>query len=170
MSNRKHSQLPTLDPIILFPFRLLTFRRLFRIGKWAAVICILLGVLLALLHLVENVRGKKEWARVKAETEAKGISLNWSAYIPEPIPDEINFVAAPVVAHFQYKSDQPEHHPWQEEWGDESDFGELFRFNEGGVQAGVSFLLEGELAWPFMVIILQVRLRLLCLTLPRFVI
>jgi hypothetical protein len=77
----------------------------------------------------------------------KGIDLNWADYIPAPVPDARNFVASPVVAHFQYESDHPRYHPWQDEWGDKANFEALFRNGDGGVVASASFLRDGAQAW-----------------------
>jgi predicted Ser/Thr protein kinase len=51
--------------------------------------------LFALLHLVENWRGKAAWENRKSALEAKGAKLDWAAYIPPPIPDDQNIFKAP---------------------------------------------------------------------------
>jgi hypothetical protein len=147
MPNRKPKYLPTLGPVLLAPFRFFTIKRLFRIAKWSGCTLLLLGALLTLLYFVENRRGKSEWNKIKAAVEAKGISLNWADYIPDSIPDDINFVETPVVAYFQYDPDHPHYRPWQDRWGNESDFKQLFRFEGGGVKASESFILKGEQIW-----------------------
>lgn len=158
MPNWKTTQLPTLGPVLEFPFKFLfnaarkifgwfTRKRIRFIGKWGAVVAICLGTLLALLHFIENKRGKREWDRVKAELEAKGIPMDWRQQLPEPIPDELNFVAAPVIAHFQYRSTSPHHVPWQARWGDEAHFKRLLKRGEGGIYASESFIHEGETVW-----------------------
>ncbi len=51
----------------------------------------------------ENDYGRKEWARVKAELEAKGESLDWAAFVPEPVPDTENFMRTPFMEGTVYR-------------------------------------------------------------------
>jgi hypothetical protein len=51
--------------------------------------------LIALVYTVENIRGKRAWAKCKKELEAKGVVFNWNALIPPPVPDDQNFFKAP---------------------------------------------------------------------------
>ena len=44
--------------------------------------------LLVLFHVVENWRGRREWARVKAELAAKGESLDYASFSSPSVPDE----------------------------------------------------------------------------------
>lgn len=154
MINWTKTHLPTLGPVLEFPFESarrifgwFTLKRILFIGKWIAVGSICISALFALLYLIENKRGKKEWERVKTKLESEGVPMDWDQYIPEPIPDESNFVAAPVIAHFQYGPTNPQYVPWQDRWGDEEHFETLFQQSEGGVIASESFILKGELVW-----------------------
>jgi len=154
MIDWKTTQLPTLGPVLASPLRLT--RRMFRwfslsrfllLAKWAAITAVCISVLVVLLYFIENRRAKQEWEQIKNDLEAQGVPMDWNRNIPEPIPDEINFVLAPVIAHFQYKRNNPHHVPWQERWGSEEDFERLFQRNKGGVIGTESFLLRGEAIW-----------------------
>ena len=57
-----------------------------------------LAVLVALFYAEEDWRGWRAWDNCKREFAAKGIELNWSAYIPPPVPDDRNFFKAPKMA------------------------------------------------------------------------
>jgi hypothetical protein len=52
---------------------------------------------IALVYTEEDWRGKRAWKQCKAELEAKGAILDWSAFIPPPVPDEQNFFKAPGI-------------------------------------------------------------------------
>jgi hypothetical protein len=59
-----------------------------------------LAVLIALFYAEENWRGKRAWENCKSELMAKGEVLDWSAYIPPPVPREQNFFKAPKMAEW----------------------------------------------------------------------
>jgi len=65
--------------------------------RWLLFILIGLVVLTALFYAEENWRGKRAWENCKREFAAKGIKLNWSAYIPPPVPDDQNIFKAPKM-------------------------------------------------------------------------
>ncbi len=54
----------------------------------------------ALFYAEENWRGRRAWERCKRELEAKGAVLDWSAYIPLPVPDEKNIFKAPKMTEW----------------------------------------------------------------------
>jgi len=56
-----------------------------------------LAVLFLLFHLVENWRGKRAWEKWKASREALGDHYDLASYAPAPIPDELNFMAHPMM-------------------------------------------------------------------------
>jgi hypothetical protein len=57
--------------------------------------------LMVLFHLVENWRGRREWARVKTELTAKGEVLDYAAYLKPPVPPGQNVMEHPFMkAHF----------------------------------------------------------------------
>jgi hypothetical protein len=51
----------------------------------------------------QNEVGRAEWARVRAELEAKGEKLDWADFAPEPVPDEENFMRTPFMDAVAYK-------------------------------------------------------------------
>ena len=59
-----------------------------------------LATLIALFYAEEDWRGERAWENCKRELEAKGMVLDWSAYIPPPVPDDQNFFKAPKMAEW----------------------------------------------------------------------
>jgi len=57
-----------------------------------------LGAVLALFHLVENVRGRRAWEARKAAQEALGMRYDLASYAPPPVADADNFALAPCLA------------------------------------------------------------------------
>ncbi len=53
--------------------------------------------LIALFYAEENWRGKRAWEKCKSELAAKDVVLDWSAYIPPPVPDDQNIFKAPKM-------------------------------------------------------------------------
>jgi hypothetical protein len=64
---------------------------------------VILATLIAVFYAEENWRGKRAWEKCKRELEAKGEVLDWSAYIPAPIPDEQNIIKVPKMAEWFIK-------------------------------------------------------------------
>lgn len=56
--------------------------------------------LFALWYAEENWRGKRAWERCKGRLGAHGTSLEYSAYIPAPVPDEKNIFKAPMMTEW----------------------------------------------------------------------
>src|SRR6185436_6134810 len=56
--------------------------------------------LFVLIHVVENWRGHREWARAKAELAAKGESLDYASFLKPPVPDEENVMAHPYMKEY----------------------------------------------------------------------
>jgi hypothetical protein len=95
-------------PLCFFVFALLVFflkfgriifQRLFtwRTLKWCLWALVALMILVALLYVEENWRGKQVWDSYKHELEAKGEKLDFASFIPPPVPDDQNFALTPVV-------------------------------------------------------------------------
>jgi hypothetical protein len=62
-----------------------------------------IGALLTLIALVyaeENWRGKREWEEYKRQMAAAGETWDWSAFIPQPVPDEQNIFKAPKMSEW----------------------------------------------------------------------
>lgn len=70
-----------------------------------------------LLYSLELWRGKRAYARLQREVEAKGGSLAFSAVLPPPVPDDQNFCATPLLAAMMdYKTSPPFFGPMKFEW------------------------------------------------------
>src|SRR5438445_9568053 len=88
-----------------------TFRRLFGwLFSWRmirrclfALVC--LATLLALYYAEENLRGRRAWNKYRQELEARGEQLDYSSFIPKPVPDEQNFAATTFVKSWFDKRD-----------------------------------------------------------------
>ncbi len=65
-------------------------RRSLIVLAWTATI-------LALLYGEENWRGWRAWSKYRQAAEARGEQLDYTAFIPKPIPDEQNFAATPLI-------------------------------------------------------------------------
>ena len=73
--------------------------------------------LATLLYSLELWRGKRAYASLQREVEAKGGSLAFSAVIPPPVPDAQNFCATPLLAAItDYESRSPLISPNTEQW------------------------------------------------------
>lgn len=57
-----------------------------------------LVTLVALFYTIENWRGKRTWEGYKRQMEARGERLEFSDFIPRPVPDAENFAMTPVLA------------------------------------------------------------------------
>ncbi|WP_269523763.1 hypothetical protein [Coraliomargarita parva] len=85
-------------------------------------------LVLTLLVIEENWRGKREWDRVVEATAAKGVTVDWTDYIPEEIPDELNLNKAPMIAYWHQERNEPEANKvlsWEERWGPVNDLNSL---------------------------------------------
>lgn len=51
----------------------------------------------------EDEVGHREWARVKSELEAKGEKLDWASFVPDPLPDDLNFMRTPFMEGILYR-------------------------------------------------------------------
>jgi|GEM_PF-462645 len=57
-----------------------------------------LATLIAVVWLIENIRGKRAWEKFKAEMDAAGETLNPMDLLPDPVPDDQNFAMTPLLA------------------------------------------------------------------------
>ena len=60
-----------------------------------------LVTLFVLFHVEENWRGERAWNDYKRGLEAKGVKLDWAAFIPPRVPDDQNFAMTPFLAPLQ---------------------------------------------------------------------
>ena len=74
------------------------FRRCFSWRSLRRAIISLLGLatLIGLVVTEENWRGKHDWETFRHEQEAKGEQFDWKAFAPSTVPDNQNFLAAPI--------------------------------------------------------------------------
>jgi hypothetical protein len=61
-------------------------------------IVVAIVAVITLFFLEENWRGGNSWDRFKRQWEAKGESLEYTHFVPSPVPDDQNFAMTPVVA------------------------------------------------------------------------
>ncbi|MHB8524160.1 MAG: hypothetical protein ACYDH9_25850 [Limisphaerales bacterium] len=66
-----------------------------RFSRWLTVG---VGSLVVLYYSEERWRGKRAYAQLKREVEARGDKLGLAGVIPPPVPDDQNFALAPVFA------------------------------------------------------------------------
>ncbi len=62
-------------------------------------VAVFVGLMIG-FHLVENWRGHREWARVKAELEAKGEILDYESFRQPRVPDEQNVIQHPFMKKY----------------------------------------------------------------------
>jgi len=80
-----------------------TFRRLlgwllsWRVIRRCLFLLVCLATLLALYYAEENWRGRRAWNKYRQELEARGEQLDYSTFVPMPVPDEQNFADTPLV-------------------------------------------------------------------------
>jgi hypothetical protein len=74
--------------------------KLWRRTRQLLIAVAVLITLVALFYAEENWRGRRAWERCKRELEAKGAVLDWSAFIPQPVPDEQNIFKAPSMTEW----------------------------------------------------------------------
>jgi hypothetical protein len=65
-------------------------------------VAVFVGLMVA-FHLVENWRGAREWARVKAELTAQGENLDFDSYLKPRVPDEQNVMKHPFMTNYFVK-------------------------------------------------------------------
>ena len=71
-----------------------------RAARRALLGAAILATLLAIFYAEENWRGKRAWEECKRELEAKGEVVDWSAFVPKPVPDDQNIYKAPRMAEW----------------------------------------------------------------------
>jgi hypothetical protein len=53
--------------------------------------------LIGLFYAVEDWRGERAWKNCKRALEAQGVNLDWTNYIPAPVPEEQNVFGVPEM-------------------------------------------------------------------------
>lgn len=108
----------TVQTAIVFPLFLTSKQstgseqRRFPVKPWLDVVFGLLfaTALLAFFYHVENRRGREALEKCQRQLEAKGAKLDWSNYMPPPIPDERNIFKAPNMQEWFVR--QGPYHDW----------------------------------------------------------
>ena len=67
-----------------------------------------LALVVALFYAEEDWRGVRAWENCKRDMEAKGEVLDWTNFIPAPVPDGQNFFKAPKMAEWFVKNRSPD--------------------------------------------------------------
>ncbi len=76
-------------------------RRILIVLAWAVTI-------LGLFYGEEDWRGRRAWNQYRDAAAARGLSLDWSAYIPKPVPDDQNFAATPFLNSLVQRTNEGE--------------------------------------------------------------
>ena len=58
---------------------------------------LILVLLAGLFYPEENWRGRRAWESCKLDLAANGAKLDWTNYIPAPVPDDQNIFAVPEM-------------------------------------------------------------------------
>jgi hypothetical protein len=97
----RHHSLPHPPRWIFSLFNLRRLRRCF----FCLLFCLAcLATMIALFYAEEDLRGKRAWESYMRQSKAKGIELDWRAYIPPPVPDDQNFaITPPFEGMFDYE-------------------------------------------------------------------
>src|ERR1035438_388923 len=76
-----------------------------RLLRWGLIGLAVLVTLAAVLITEENWRGKRAWENYRRDAETRGERLDLAFVVPPEVPDDQNFLAAPIVAE-ALKSDR----------------------------------------------------------------
>lgn len=71
---------------------------LWRALKWTSIGVAVLALILALLYVEEDRRGKRNWETTRRHLAARGIELDWRKLAPAPVDDADNFATTPFLA------------------------------------------------------------------------
>lgn len=71
---------------------------LWRILKWSLACAAVLALIVVLVYLEENRRGKRVWEVTRRHLAARGIELDWRKLAPSPGAEADNFAATPFLA------------------------------------------------------------------------
>lgn len=76
-------------------------------ARWCLVGVAVLATLIAVFYAEEYWRGRRAWENAKREFEARGVSLDWSDYIPPPVPDAQNIFKSPKMQEWFVRRPYP---------------------------------------------------------------
>lgn len=105
------------------PDRFPTARRIRRalFSRKMGLAVIVLFTLIALFYAVENFRGARAWENYRKGAEARGITLDFAAHIPPPIPDAENGANTPFIQDWFPKGSVDQSSQWPLTFGDASE-------------------------------------------------
>lgn len=81
-------------------------------SKWILILLALLFVLALIFSLAEQGREKLSWEDWYHDIKARGGTLDWSDYIPPPVPDDQNFFKAPKMQEWFVETLYPTTNDW----------------------------------------------------------
>lgn len=70
------------------------------------LVVVAIATAIAIFYAWTDWAGARHWKAVEAELRAKGEPVTIADIVPKPIPDEMNFSAAPIFAEMRTESDQ----------------------------------------------------------------
>ena len=73
-------------------------RWFWRLFRWGLIALAILVALVAALIIEENWRGKRDWNACQRAAAARGEHFDWSFLVPASVPDDQNFLKAPIFA------------------------------------------------------------------------
>jgi hypothetical protein len=98
----RHHYLPNLTRFLLLLFSARMLRRY--------CFCLVsLATIVAFFYAEEDLRGKHAWTSYMRQSKAKGIELDWHAYVPPAVPDDQNFAMTPPfdkMFSYEWKSNK----------------------------------------------------------------
>jgi hypothetical protein len=105
-----------------------------------------LVTLVALFYAEEDWRGKHAWENYRRQAEARGVELNWHAYLPPPVPDAQNFAMTPFLAPLYDFNPKPIQ-PGQSAWRDTNGYVRTANFARGvgNLRKGRDWWHEGQM-------------------------
>ena len=108
-----------------------------------ALVLVVLVTLVALVHAVENFRGQRAWNRYRQDAEARGIKLDYAAYIPAPVPDAENGANTPFIQAWFVRPQPPGGDPlWPTNYSTASSLLTVHRRTRGGGVQDDRFLTD----------------------------
>jgi hypothetical protein len=113
-----------------------------RLLRWMILGLVSLITLVALIHAVENFRGQRAWNRYRQNAEARGVKLDWTAHIPQPIPDEENGANTPLIQSWFPKPKPDDTRRWPTNYYTASDWLTVHRRTKGPGSQDDRFLTD----------------------------
>lgn len=71
---------------------------------WTAGTAAVLAITGVLVCVTAANRARRDWEQTLQNLRARGESLNWGDYVPQPVPDDQNFFEAPIAAEWFTKT------------------------------------------------------------------